>query len=73
VKILRFLSSYSKATLVLAVVTGIVSGASSTGLLALINSALSGTAYPSRGVLWGFAGLCVLVPLARVVSELTVT
>lgn len=72
-KLLSFFVKYSRGTVTLAIVAGLVSGACSTGLLAIINSALRG-AEDSRGALmWGFIALCVLLPLTRFVSEILLT
>lgn len=71
-KIIRFLMRYSRRFLVLAVVAGIISGAANTGLLAIINAALNNQARkPPLALL--FVGLCLLVPLARIASELLLT
>lgn len=58
---------------VAAIIAGIISGAASTGLLALINAALHGTTASRGPLVWGFVGLCILVPLTRIVSELLLT
>jgi putative pyoverdin transport system ATP-binding/permease protein len=67
--LLRFLLHISRRTVILAILLGVVSGASSTMLLALLNSKLSGGA-PAPGLLWWFIGFCVLVPVARFSSEI---
>jgi putative ATP-binding cassette transporter len=68
-KLFSFLIRYSRRTAVLAIVAGAVSGASSTGMLAVINAAVQRNG-ASRGTLvWAFAGLCLLLPLARLLSE----
>ncbi|HKI00352.1 MAG TPA: cyclic peptide export ABC transporter [Thermoanaerobaculia bacterium] len=69
-KSIRFLLSRARGTVLLAIVAGLVSGASSTGLLALINYLLTGGQAPRSVLLWTFIGLCAVVPLSRVVSEL---
>ena len=71
-KIIRFLMRYSRRFLVLAVLAGIISGAANTGLLAIINAALNNQARkPSLAVV--FIALCLIVPLARIASELLLT
>lgn len=60
---------YARATVALVILAGIVSGVCNAGLIALITSALVRTGSPTRSMLWGFAALCVLLPLARYVSE----
>ena len=69
-KVILYLMRRSRSILILAVIAGVVSGASSTGLLALINTALTGKGASQSWLLGGFIGLCVLVPLTRVTSEL---
>jgi putative pyoverdin transport system ATP-binding/permease protein len=67
-KLFFFLLRYSKRLVALALLAGIISGASSTGLLALINSALRNNGRATT-LVWSFVGLCILVPLARIASE----
>ncbi|HKV35214.1 MAG TPA: cyclic peptide export ABC transporter [Pyrinomonadaceae bacterium] len=68
-KIINFLMRYSRRYLVLAVVAGIISGAANTGLLAIINAVLNSQAAKEQLAV-AFIGLCVLVPVARIASEL---
>lgn len=68
-KIINFLMRYSRRYLVLAIVAGIISGAANTGLLAIINAVLNSQASKEQLAL-AFIGLCLLVPLARIASEL---
>ena len=69
-ELLKFLLNISRRTVIVAVLLGIVSGASSTMLLALLNSKLSGGGVTTRGLHWWFIGFCVLVPVARFGSEI---
>jgi putative ATP-binding cassette transporter len=71
-KLFVFLLRRSRGLLILAVLAGLASGACGTGLLAVINSALAGSV-PRATLLWSFVGLCVLVPLTRIVSEVLLT
>jgi putative ATP-binding cassette transporter len=59
---------YPKMLIAIAVGAGIISGVSNTGLLAVINSTLSGGGSTSRAI-WAFVGLCLLLPLSRFVSH----
>ncbi|HEX7182943.1 MAG TPA: cyclic peptide export ABC transporter [Thermoanaerobaculia bacterium] len=68
-KIVAFLLRSSKGIVLIAVLAGGLSGLSSTALLGVINAQLTASA-PSRLLLWAFIGLCVVVPLARITSEL---
>ena len=72
-KIIYFLLRYSPRLVVLAIIAGIASGASNTGLLALINAVLTGSTYSTSTLAWAFVGLCVLVGVSRVVSEFLLT
>jgi putative ATP-binding cassette transporter len=69
-KIIYFMMRYSRRLLLLAVLAGIISGAANTALLAVINSALNKT--QSQGMTLGlvFVGLCLVVPVTRIVAEL---
>ncbi|NOK15677.1 cyclic peptide export ABC transporter [Corallococcus carmarthensis] len=64
--LLKMLLKSSRLALVLAVVTGLASGASSAGLLALTGAALVGKA---QGMGWYFAALCAVALLARFASH----
>ncbi|MDX6694477.1 MAG: putative pyoverdin transport system ATP-binding/permease protein [Blastocatellia bacterium] len=60
---------YSRSSILLIVIFGIISGACNTGLLILINEALN-TPGPARSkYVWGFAAFCVIFPLTRFISE----
>jgi putative ATP-binding cassette transporter len=65
----KFLLRISWRTVAFAILFGIISGASSTGLLALINTRLNSSQLNARTLLWSFVGLCVLVPVTRFTSE----
>jgi putative ATP-binding cassette transporter len=55
---------------VLAIICGLISGASSAGLLALIGASLTKDKYPLSTLIWGFAALCVITPAARFASDI---
>src|SRR2546423_11071640 len=61
---------YSRRYVLLAVLTGIISGLSSTGLLDLINAALKGKLYSPSTLMLVFVALCIVVALSRIASEL---
>ncbi|HEV7857248.1 MAG TPA: cyclic peptide export ABC transporter [Pyrinomonadaceae bacterium] len=69
-KIIYFMMQYSRRLLVLAVLAGIISGAANTALLADINAALNNTQHQKSTLALIFIGLCLLVPLTRIVAEL---
>jgi putative ATP-binding cassette transporter len=68
-KLFYFLLRISKGTVILAVVFGILSGICSAALLALIGTALTQGKAANVGLIWGFAGLCLLMPLTRFSSD----
>lgn len=68
--LLRFLLRYSRPMTVAAIVAGILSGVSSTVLLALINASLTSHGLSRSTLAWMFLGFCLLVPVSRFVSEL---
>lgn len=65
----KFLLRISWRTVALAILFGVISGASSTGLLALINTRLNNGNLSATTLLWSFVGLCAIVPIARFTSE----
>src|ERR1044072_2139533 len=69
-KIIYFMMRYSRRLLLLAVLAGIISGAANTALLAVINSALNKTQSQEISLALVFVGLCLLVPVTRIVAEL---
>ncbi len=56
-----------------AVVAGVISGFSNLLLIALINAVLASAGTAPRELLWGFAALCLVLPLARFVSNSLLT
>jgi putative pyoverdin transport system ATP-binding/permease protein len=68
-KLLYFLLRASKKVVILAVLVGIVSGAANSGLVILIHRALGGGQRAPQ-LVWAFAGVCLVVLLTRVTSEL---
>jgi putative ATP-binding cassette transporter len=69
-KIIYFMMRYSRRLLVLAVVAGIISGAANTALLAVINNALNKTHSQGITLALVFVGLCLVVPVTRIIAEL---
>jgi putative ATP-binding cassette transporter len=62
------LLAQSRSLTILATLAGLLSGASNAGLLMMMNRALMG---PSGAALaWAFLGLCLIVPVTRIASEL---
>lgn len=71
-RVIYFLMRYSRRTLVLAILAGIISGAANTGLLTVINAMLHNQARRTQLAVF-FIVLCLMVPLARIASELLLT
>ncbi|HEU4508613.1 MAG TPA: cyclic peptide export ABC transporter [Pyrinomonadaceae bacterium] len=67
-KLFPFLLRNSRGIMILAIIAGLISGASNTGLLAVITAAL-GNYHSRTTLLWVFLGLCLLAPLSRIASE----
>src|SRR5215207_6361370 len=72
-KLISFLVKYAPGSVVLAVVAGVISGASNAALLALINAVLRGGGYSRATLAWCFVALCVFLPLTRYASEMLLT
>jgi len=74
VRVISFLLRISKsvrharASLILAVLAGVISGASNTALIALISAAVGGRTL-TKSMLWSFIGLCLLQPACRFASN----
>ncbi|MBA3243447.1 MAG: cyclic peptide export ABC transporter [Acidobacteria bacterium] len=72
--ILSLLTRYSRKTVILSVITGVISGSASAALLALVNSSLAQPAASrTLRVIAGFIGLCLLLPLTRYASQMLLT
>lgn len=67
--LIKFLLRISWTRVVLSILLGIVSGACSTGLLALINTKLNSDRISTSTLLLMFVALCLVVPLARFTAE----
>ena len=68
-KLIKFLFKTSPLMVIMAIVAGVISGVSSTILLALIGKALSSLSSITPFQTKTFIALCVLVPIMRFVSE----
>lgn len=69
-RLISFFLGYSRRALILAALTGLLSGACNTALIALINSSLKNGNFLSTRMLLYFGGLVLLLPFARLLSEL---
>ncbi len=68
-KLISFIFLRARKTFMLALLAGIISGASSIAFLAVINSALQNQSGGPGLLLWGFVGLCIVLPVSRFISE----
>ena len=59
--------NFSRPAVVVALVTGLLSGVGLTGLLAVISSAMAGGT--GHRLLFSFIALCVVVPVSRLISQ----
>lgn len=66
----KYLLRVSSRTVVLAIVFGILSGASSTGLLALVSAALKNGGLTADVLLWSFIGLCLVMSVSKYSADL---
>jgi putative pyoverdin transport system ATP-binding/permease protein len=72
-KLIYFLAKRSKGALVWAVISGIISGICTSGLLGVINRALNENQISSTNLIPVFVFLAVAVPVARITSEALLT
>ncbi|HVR97761.1 MAG TPA: cyclic peptide export ABC transporter [Thermoanaerobaculia bacterium] len=75
VRILRFVMNISRDiprvrfTILLVMIAGLISGVANTGLIVLINQAVSGAGLTGMKLGVAFAGLCLGLPLFRFISQ----
>ncbi|MBD2099951.1 cyclic peptide export ABC transporter [Leptolyngbya sp. FACHB-261] len=70
--LIRLLLSTSGSSVLLATFTGLLSGASSAGIIALINTALQGTSLPRAVLALSFLGLCLLMLISTAISQMCI-
>jgi putative pyoverdin transport system ATP-binding/permease protein len=69
VKLIRFILTYSKGSVALAVAASIIGGLAGTGILVAVSRGLSlGKAAPAS-VIWTYVALCIFAPLSRIASQ----
>jgi putative pyoverdin transport system ATP-binding/permease protein len=66
----KYLCRVSRRTVILAILFGIISGASSTGLLALVGVALNRGGLSAGLLLWTFIGLCLVMSISKYAADL---
>ena len=67
--LIRLLLKAAWISVAIGAFAGLLSGAGSAGLIALINFSLKDTNPPSQSVIWSFVGLCILVFAATAISQ----
>ena len=72
-ELIKFLLKFSRRTVVLAIIAGVLSGTSSALLIALVHRTLSHYASSSLSLVLAFVGLCLLLPVARLASTILMT
>lgn len=72
-KLIYFLARRSRATLLWAVISGVISGVCTSGLLGVISLALNGNQVLSTKLIYVFVFLAAAVPVARITSEILLT
>jgi putative ATP-binding cassette transporter len=72
-KLLSFLMRHSRGPVIFAIAAGIISGLSNAALIALIHRAINQGQSLTRALVWGFAALCVVLPLSRFAAQALLT
>src|SRR6185503_9361455 len=70
-KLIFFLLRTSPRVVITAIVAGLIAGVSNTGLLALINKALSQTGSSTTRAIWAFVALCAVMLVSRCASSIS--
>ena len=60
---------YTRITMAVVILTSIITGLSSTALVALITSGLSSNSTNMQSLIWPFIGLCLILPASRSISS----
>ncbi|GIV96836.1 MAG: ABC transporter ATP-binding protein [Herpetosiphonaceae bacterium] len=68
-KIFTYLLSKSRGTFILAVMAGLISGGTTTGIIALIHRALSVEETARSTLVWAFVGLVAVVLLSEIIAQ----
>ncbi|MBD1887755.1 MULTISPECIES: cyclic peptide export ABC transporter [unclassified Coleofasciculus] len=71
-KLIRLLLKNSWVTVILAALTGLLSGGSSAGLIALINLTLRDIQLPTTTLAWSFVSLCFLLFVTMTASQVLI-
>jgi putative ATP-binding cassette transporter len=60
---------HAQTSIALIIVTGVLGGLGVTALIAIVSSALAQVGSPAKGMIWGFALLCLASPVLRFASQ----
>src|SRR5215213_35497 len=72
-KLISILLSYSRRTVILAIIAGVISGVCNAALLAVIHRALTSSGAASSNLLWAFIALWFILPASRIASQVTLS
>src|SRR6476659_9251957 len=72
-KLIRFFLRYSFRTVMIALLAGLISGACTTAVIALLNSSLRNGRFLSTRTILTFVALLLILPIARFISEMLLT
>src|SRR5215216_2275328 len=68
-KLVSFLLRTSRSIVFFAILGGLIAGVTNAGLIALINRSVTRSGPSSPILVWGFVGLCLLLPVTRFISS----
>lgn len=68
-KMVSFLFQSSKRTVIFALLVGVIAGSSETAMIALLTGLLNVGAPPGWNVIWSFVGLCLVMLISGIVSQ----
>jgi len=68
-KLIAFFFKYSSWMIIMAVIASVITGASNTALVAMINEAIAQVGDTREALIWSFVAVCLLLPISRVFSQ----
>ena len=72
-KLVMFLWHHSRVMTFLAILSGLLTGLCNTVAIGLINQGIEHYGNHERDLIWAFAGVCIILPLTRVLSQIFLT